>query len=165
MEQRDEKLTFKGQRSGEEVVVVLHQHPWFFFRPGVKIIGLAILVILVVKFAGFSTLFTIVFFASLPVAAYIIGHNWFSWINTTYVLTSERIIAVEQKNWFARSVTEAPLANIMTVTHDINGPVKSLLNFGNVMIRASGASENEIVLRDVLDPFEIQQKILDTAKG
>lgn len=159
-----DKLTFRGQRANEEVVLLMHRHPWYFFKPAIKIIAAVIILTLVVNFFGLSTIFSALFFALTPIIIYIVSHAWFIWTNTMYLLTNERIVAVSQKNWLSRSVTEAPLENIMSVNHEVNGLARSLLNFGNVAIRSSGVAENEIVLVDIYDPFDIQQKILDTAK-
>lgn len=164
MPENPERFTFRGQRSGEQTLLVLRRHPWFFFQPGLKVIVVVLIIVLAIKFLGFSTPTSIIFFISLPFVAYEIGQAWFRWINTVYVLTNERIITVLQRHFFARQVTEAPLDNVMTVTHEIAGPIRSILNFGDVAIRSSGASENEIVLKDVFDPFEVQQKILGSAK-
>ena len=57
----NDKYTFRGQRSGEEVIFAIHPHPWFFFKPGLKVIVAVVLLILVVKFAGFSGIFSIAF--------------------------------------------------------------------------------------------------------
>lgn len=161
----NDKLTFRGQRSGEEVVLLIHRHPWYFFKPGLKVIAAVVVLILIIKFLGLSTYFAAAFFITAPIVLYIIGQAWFTWVNTIYLLTNERIVAAAQKGWFNRSVTEAPLQNVMTVNHDVNGVIRSMLNFGNVAIRSSGATENEIVLVDVYDPFGVQQKILDSAKN
>lgn len=160
----NDKFTFRGQRASEEAIFAIHQHPWFFFKPGVKVIAAIVILVLVIKFAGLSGIFSIAFAVLGLFIAYETAQVWFRWTNTTYVLTNERIIAVAQNTWFSRSVTEAPLANIMTVNHEIAGPIHSMLNFGNVAIRSSGATENEIVLKNVYDPFDVQQRILDTAK-
>lgn len=160
----EQKFTFRGQRAGEEPIAVIHQHPWFFFKPGIKVIAAIVVLVLVVRFLGFSTFFTIAFVILAPFIFYEAAQSWFRFSNTMYVLTNERIISVVQKGWFSRTVIEAPLGNVMTVNHEVAGPIRSVLNFGDVAIRASGASEDEIVLKDVFDPFDIQQKILDTAK-
>lgn len=159
-----DKFTFKGQRAGEDAVFAIHQHPWFFFKPGVKVIAAALILILIIKFAGLSLLFTIGFFIVAPFTLYEIAQAWFRFSNTMYVLTNERVIAVVQNSWFSRGVIETPLDNVLTVNHEVAGPIRSVLNFGDVAIRSSGATEDEILLKDVFDPYDVQQKILDTAK-
>lgn len=159
-----EELTFRGQRSGERLIVLLHQHPFVLTRPGIMVVFLLVAMVAVFLIFGASTFLSLAIFILLPVTLYIALTAWYTWVNTLFVLTDQRVMAVYQKHWFSRNVTETELENIVSIDHTVEGVTRSLLNYGNINIRSSGAVQNEVVLNSIYDPYGVQQKILDCAK-
>lgn len=165
-------LEFRGQKEGEEVMLVLKQHPVVFIFPLKKLWfwGLWILEIIFVFLSYFFTwqLLNIVisyyFYLALVVTIYLFITAWYCWANTIYLLTNERIIVVEQKGWFSRVISESTLVNILFISHKVEGPLQTLLNFGSIHIRSAGAVEEEIVLANISDPYEVQQEIVSDQK-
>lgn len=175
-------LEFAGQNTGEEVIVATKQNAWFFVPSIFKIIDLWLIVALIYHFLGggageetakgfLQSIIMIsgptswVILVALPWSIYIIASAWFTWANTIYLLTNQRVIEVEQRGWFSRVVSEVTLRNILFISHKIEGPVKTLLNFGSIHIRASGVVEEEIVLANVSEPYDLQQKIVTEQKN
>lgn len=79
-----------------------------------------------------------------------------------WVITSERIIDIEQFGLFSRSVSELDLYRIQDVTTDIHGVFPTILNYGNVKVKT--ASENvEIVFKNVPHPPEVRSHIIHLA--
>ena len=75
------------------------------------------------------------------------------WWNQIYIITSDRVVTVEQRGWFSRSMSESTLENILYINHEVKGPLKTLFGFGDVRIRASGVTEDEIVFYNIPNPL------------
>ena len=79
-----------------------------------------------------------------------------------WVITTERVIDIEQFGLFSRSVSELDLYRIQDVTTDIHGVFPTLFNYGNVKVKT--ASENvEIVFKNVPHPPEVRSHIIHLA--
>ncbi len=155
-----DELTFRGEDPDERVLFVLHRHPWRLMPAGLLVVVLLLILTAIFLFAQASPLTSYAIFILLPICLYIAAHAWFTWANSIYVLTTERVITVDQSGWFSRTVRELQLTTIMTLTHKITGPSATMLNFGDVYVQASGASESDLTLLAVFDPYEVQQRIM-----
>ncbi len=158
-------LTFQGEDPNETVIFVLRRHPWTLFRPGfiVVILLLCITAALIIFQGSWVTSWTI--FILGPLSLYLAFRAWFLWINSVYVLTDQRVVAVDQTSWFDRQVGELAVADIMKIGHEVRGASATLFNFGDVNIIASGATASDLTLAAVYDPYEIQQRIVRAKKG
>lgn len=156
-------IYFKGKNPGEKVIFLVRAHPFTFLRSGLEIVALLIVLVVIYAFFGPSSVSAWATFVILPIVLLLGFRVWFIWHNSTYVLTNERLIAVIQKGLFSRDLSEVVAKNILTVNHSISGPFQTLLNFGDIKIRVSGASEDEIVLKSVADPYSLQQMILKSS--
>jgi Bacterial PH domain len=95
-------------------------------------------------------------------------HNYYL---SVQIVTSERIIDVDQQGLFRREVNELPIDNIQDVTHSQNGFFSTIFNFGNVVVQtASEGAVNEqlggekgdisgFVFNNVPNPSEISNTI------
>lgn len=160
----DKEYEFVGQNEQEKVVDVIKYHPWFFVRPLLKILGLLLILLILFKFFGASAVTSYSLFIIIPWITYIILVNWFRWANTVYLITNHRIICVDQSGLFRRIVSEAILTNILFMSHKIEGFLPTFLNIGSVHLRTSGVTEEEIVLKNIKDPYEVQQEIAKAQK-
>lgn len=155
-----EELTFRGEDPDERVLFVLHRHPWRSMGSGLTIVVLLLLLTAIFLWAKASSLTSDAVFIIIPICLYIALRSWFMWANSLYVLTNTRVIVVEQTGWFKRTVRELELQTIMTLTHTITGPAATMLNFGDVLVQSSGASDSDLALVSVFDPYEVQQRIM-----
>lgn len=156
---------FSGQKEGEKVILVVRQCPWSFTKPA--LFAILIIILYLATFYFFKTgpvilYSTITFFVTI---IYLISRTWFMWWNQVYLTTSDRVIAVDQNGWFTRSMSESNLENILFINHEIKGPLRTLFNFGDVRIRASGVVEDELVFSNVFNPYEVQQEIVKAQKA
>jgi len=154
------QLDFRGRQPDEKVIFLVRAHPFYFVKAGLVVV--ALLIILVASFASFgaSSISSFAVFVIVPVVLWLGIRAYFSWFNSTSILTNERLIAVHQRGFFKRDLSEVAVKNILTTTHVVSGLFQTFFNFGNVKIRVSGATEDEIVLEGVTDPYGLQQKIL-----
>jgi len=155
----ESELIFDGENPNEKVLFVLHRHSWVLLRTGLWVVGLLLVLTLLFRIFGASQVTSIALFVLLPIILYIAFRSWFLWTNSVYVLTNDRLLAVQQQGWFSRNVKEVALEMIMTVSHDVRGPVATVFNFGEIIIQASGASEKDMTLEYIYDPYEVQQRI------
>lgn len=152
----------------EEIIFQLRKH-WIvlglnFFKVLVSLSLLLILIIILHPWRIFNSwlwlaAFTIWFLVTLVYGFY----EWMVWYLDLYILTTKRIIDIEQKTLFVRQVSEATLDKIQDVTFEINGFLATLLNFGDVKIETAG-KEIVITLEKVAQPEKIQKIIFETQK-
>jgi hypothetical protein len=155
---------FQGQRSNEEVLVICRQHPFSLLK---RLI-----------FAGLVLLFPLLVDVFIPVGGVLAGsiviclvlglgllwHAWSLWWNTTFLLTTERIVLLEQFGMFNREFAEVPLGSIVQVSHDVKGILPTLLGFGSIRV-AAGAARDALVLPNLPEPYGIQQEIQAAMAG
>ena len=158
-------LVFQGENADETIVFVLKRHPWTLFHSGLLVvILLLILTATFLKFQG-SWVTSWAVFLLAPITLYIVIRTWFLWANSIYVLTNQRLIAVDQRGWFDRRVGEIGLDDILKISHEVKGAGATMFNFGDVFLIASGATEADLILKAVYDPYEVQQRIIATKRG
>jgi hypothetical protein len=101
--------------------------------------------------------------AILTVAFLIIFHNYYL---SLQIVTSERIIDIDQTNLFRREVSSTTIDKIEDVTHKKENVLNLLFNYGDVIIQTAGRSGNEagegiggFVFNNVPNPEEIAHMI------
>lgn len=78
-----------------------------------------------------------------------------------FIVTNDRIIDVEQRGLFARTVTEADLYHVQDVTSEVPGLWGSIFKYGTLTVQTAAVGKLE--LRDVPHPHRLRQAILDLA--
>ena len=76
-----------------------------------------------------------------------------------WVITNERIIDVEQRGFFSRTISEHKLFRIQDVTSDVKGVFQTLLRFGDVHVQTAG-SNPRFHFDDVPHPNQIRDTII-----
>lgn len=137
-------------REGERVIAVHKRHGFILLIEIAPIIFFACVVSAAVlfgiaqldeEFMAFEPLILFgaaLFLHVLWVALFVVLADFYL---DVWVVTSERIIAVEQKGLFSRTVSECELTKVQDMTTDVRGIVATFLNYGNLNIRT--ASEHE----------------------
>lgn len=158
------ELEFDNQRNDEEIVLMNRRHPWVLAKTGLITIAAILVVVIAFMIVGASLISSVVLVVGL-IFVLIYGFiRWFVYSNDIYILTNERVINIDQGGFFTRRVTEAELVNILNVSYEIKGPVKSLLNFGDISVDTSGSDRNFLVLENIENPHFIQEKIVAQQK-
>lgn len=88
---------------------------------------------------------------------------WADYYLDIWIITTKRIIDIEQRGLFDRSISEFSLANVQDVTIEISGVIPTLLKFGN--LRVQTASENNFVIKDAPRLYEAKDFILKYAEA
>src|SRR3989344_2293820 len=130
----------------EEVLMVLHRHwiaiVWKFLL-GAVLLALPILAAPYFPAAGLAAgvsqviiwFFVLIY---LMIVALIIFIFWIDYYLDIWIITSDRIIDVEQRGLFNRSVSEFMLDKVQDITVEIPNMAATLLKYGNIIIQTAG---------------------------
>jgi len=167
------KFHFAGQKSGEEIIMVVHRH-WFnileqmllvFFMLFFMFSGAIYLPILFTALQS-SPLNYFFFFLENVFAMFIWIFFFLIWIDyyfDVWIITNLRIVNIEQKGLFNRSVSEMDLGRIQDVTAEVIGIIPTFFNYGDVFIQTAAETER-FLFRQVPDPYRIKDVIMQLQK-
>lgn len=83
---------------------------------------------------------------------------WTNYYLDMWIVTSERIVDIEQHGLFQREISEIPLSRVQDVTIEVRGIIETFLKFGTIRIQTAG--EREFFIRGVPHLYEIKDAIL-----
>lgn len=155
---------FHGQRSDEEVILLSRQHPFVLFHP--FLISSVILLIPFVAniFLVFGSLLSWILIVTIVAALAHAILAWYSWYNSIFLLTNQRVVVLEQRHVMHREFTECGLKSIQQVSHEVRGLYHTLWGYGNITIYTGGSPE-PFRIPNIPNPYDIQQEILRVATG
>ncbi len=160
-------LTFAEQEGTEEILLLLRRH----FVTNIPWVGLAVfLVILPVTFPfavsvfpiplpSPDTIFHYLIFYYLIILGFVLV-NFSLWYFHTGLVTTQRLIDIDLAGILYRQISEAKNKKIEDVSYTQIGFVRSLFNYGDVMIQTAGA-ENNIEYDRVPRPSKVAEIIGD----
>jgi len=155
---------FRGQHRNEEVLLLSRQHPFVLLRPFL-IAGFILLIPLIVDiFVSFGPVLSTTIVICLLVGLIYGFLTWVSWNNSLLLLTTERVVQLKQHSIFNREFVECDLPNIQQVSHEVKGVMPTLWGYGTISV-ATGSSAEPILIKDMPDPYDIQQEIQRAVAG
>ncbi|MBI2624048.1 PH domain-containing protein [Candidatus Parcubacteria bacterium] len=153
----------------EELVLVLRRH-WFIFALQV---ALALFFALIPPIAGVTLAraapeFFVAAAALFAFAASIYYLTlWLAFFATladyyldVWIVTSERVIAIEQRGLFRREAAEFNILRVQDVSTHINGFIATALDFGELQVQTAG-EEKRFCFKQVPNPNRAKQCVLD----
>lgn len=87
----------------------------------------------------FVSLFDVIFYSILLVLLTHFTLVFHKYYLSVEIVTTDRIIDIDQKSLFQREVNELPIENIEDVTYRQNGFWGTLFNFGDVIVQTAGS--------------------------
>jgi len=156
-------LDFEGQRPGEEIEKLIKTHPMRFLWSGIKVIVIWLIPVASYIFLGAGALTSILILIFLLWGLYIVIREWYEYSNDTFLITNQRIIAIDQHGFFNREISETNYDKIQEVSNKTNGFLGTTFNFGNVFLQTA-SSNSKIVLKSIPRPYLIQQEITKRIK-
>lgn len=163
----------KGQTAGEETIAVIHRH-WFNILQ--KFFAIFFMVLFLIgSYVALPALFPIltkdafnsIFIFMESLFAMLIWMLFFLiWIDyyfDVWIITNKKIINIEQKGLFIRTVSELELDKIQDITTEVKGVIPTFLNFGDVMIQTA-AEKERFAFRQVSNPYGIKDVIMRLEK-
>jgi len=88
---------------------------------------------------------------------------WVDYYLDVWIVTNLRIVNIEQKGLFSRTVSELELSRIQDVTTEVLGMIPTFLNYGDVFIQTA-AEQERFLFRQVPDPYGIKDQIMKLQK-
>lgn len=77
-----------------------------------------------------------------------------------WIVTNDRILDMEQKTLFSRTISEVDLYQIQDATSEVKGIFPSIFNYGNIILQTAGPVP-KLIFKNVHKPHELRQTILD----
>lgn len=162
-------IPFLHLHENEQVVLVLHRHWFVLAREFVAIAAMFLLGIFVFFFQDsflikgtISILHPLASFLFSLYVLIILALSFAIWINyrlDVWLVTTRRIIDVEQRGLFNREVSEFLISNVQDITTEVPTMIMTLLDFGNMTIQTAG--EKNFVVHDVPKLEEAKRIILE----
>lgn len=161
---------FQGQRENEVILAVIHRH-WFDIVTHFILIILFTGLILGSLFvlpafsssSGILTNTTVLLFLQNTFLLFLWMYAFLVWIDyyfDVWIITNERVINIEQKGLFVRTVSELKFSRIQDVTSEVRGMLPTILNFGDVKVQTA-SEEDCFLFRQVPDPYHVKDVIME----
>ncbi|MBI5466450.1 MAG: PH domain-containing protein [Candidatus Kerfeldbacteria bacterium] len=164
---------------GEKIIFYLRRHWFVFARQVVWYVILLTLppvaVVLILKFMPslwdrlFNGALTQVL-VTLAVSLYYLAiwlFFWNAWVDyylDVWLVTNERIVSLEQRGLFNRTVAELRLSRVQDVAAQTKGLASTIFNFGQIRVQTAGEEAN-FVFHQVPHPYEVAEKVMRLADG
>jgi|SRR3989344_621415 len=159
-------------REGENILSIYRRHGFILAAEVVPIVLFAFVLVGVGFFAigqlpdeivplrALVALGILLFLHLFWIALFVILADFFL---DVWVLTDQRVIAIEQRGLFARTVSEFDLSRIQDVTIEVHGIIPTMLNYGNLIVRTASEHEN-FIFKQVWRPNEIKDALIHASR-
>ncbi len=164
---------FSSQHPNEKIVFIIHRH-WFNmfiqFIPLMALLGIMLISFIMqpLIFENFtSTGGEIIFYfmqTFFLIFIWIFGFAiWFDYYLDIWIITTERIVNVEQKGLFSRQVSELKFRHIQDISTDIHGFFPTILNYGDITVQTA-AEQSHFKFRSVGNPYKVKSDLMYYSK-
>lgn len=166
------KFHFKNLNADEKIIRVLHRNWFYLFQQfflvivtvGIFFLGLSVVPQIFPKLIGKDRSVILFMENFFLLAVWLYGFLiWIDYYLDIWIITSERIINIEQKGMFMRKASELRIGRIQDVTTEVSGFLPTIFNYGDVKVQTAG-EENEFVFRTISDPYEVKNTIMKLQK-
>lgn len=89
-----------------------------------------------------------------------LGRTYRLWYASQFVVTTEKIMTINQLGFFDRTVAQIQLDKINDVSYRKRGMWQTIFNYGNIAIQVSAAPE-KLVIKNLRQPAAVQQALYD----
>lgn len=146
-------------KSSEEVVRIVRRYGLTFLPQGALGVAFLLLPFFLLfplfRWGGWGIL---IFCLLVLVAIFYILRQLVIWYYNVFLLTNQRIIDIDQRGFFSRTISEAGYEKIQDITSRVKGPFQTLLGYGTVEIQTAGAKE-QIAIEKVYNPQAVRDLI------
>lgn len=137
---------FETQEAGEKIILLLRKHPITNVSWILLVLGL-IATPTALGFVPIAALFPAKFAAGALALWYLLAlaialEGALGWFFNVYIVTDERIIDVDFHNLIYREISDAKIDKIQDVTYKVGGVVRTLFDYGDVVIQTAGTVPN-----------------------
>lgn len=146
----------------DESVVKIVRPSWIHYRWKLAFVfvGLVITVFLFYPLFSLGSWGGVIFFILVAFFFFALLRIFILWSLNVYILTSKRIIDVDQRSLFEKHVAECPLENIQDIRYNKKGFFSTVFNVGTVIVQ-SGGGRGHIDFVDVPNPNTVKESIMN----
>lgn len=167
-----DEIFFPGKEPNEKIIMMVRRHKVVIVKRLVLVFIAGFLPVLaylgVTRFTEWlddpaKLLYLVLVFLASLFYLYWLLMLYESWVNyylDVWIITDERIIAMEQISLFHRDVSELRLNTIQDVSSDAHGIMASIFQYGNILVQTASAEERFRFMK-VPHPEIIARKILE----
>ena len=160
-------------REGEKIIAIYRRHIIVLVSELAAIVLFSLFIIAGAISSGafipaeFSALYPLILFLAVLflhlfwIAAFIILADFFL---DVWILTDQRVIAVEQKGLFSRITSECTLSKIQDISIEVYGFIPTILHYGNLTVRTASEHE-EFIFKQVARPNSVSEEIMRATKN
>lgn len=163
------KTEFAGQDRGENIVLLIRQHPAVLIQQALIVLFMMIapflvtplLALLKVEINASDAVFgmgLMVLWVMLTVSVAAVA--FFKWFFNVNIVTNERIVDIDFDKLFDHRVSEAQLEKIEDVSHSTVGMWAIIFDFGSVYVQTA-AEQREFEFVRIPRPRDVQDTIND----
>ena len=149
--ERPAQISFETQEEQEEILLLLRKSfitniPWIFFGIVFTIIPLFLISILPSGNSPFSLIpngytFVLLSLYYLVVATYMFV-SFITWYFNTSLITNIRVVDIDFSDLVYKNIAETKMDLVQDVSFTQAGALRTLFNFGDVLIQTAGALDN-----------------------
>lgn len=150
-------------KEGEELHAMIRKHWIVLTVPLVKAVISTAIALLVARYFLRTEWLSLIWILWMLVTLSYILYRIFLWYLDSFIITSHRVIDIDQTGLFHRQVSETPIDRIQDITYRIAGPMQTLFNVGTVMVQTGGATDT-IEMSYVSQPQHMQEYLFDLLK-
>lgn len=168
-------LNFPGRHEQERVVMFFRRHPFQLIVGYVYLGFLASLIFLILLVAPFffdvlnepfwRAVFDFFLVLGMLIVFYSVFVMWVHYYLDVYIVTDERIVLINQIDFFHRKVSEAEVENIQDVEIEVKGLFATIIGFGDIRVTTASADQDLIIFDNIGEPYKVKDIILDVADG
>ncbi|MFC1622406.1 hypothetical protein ACFL1Y_00210 [Patescibacteria group bacterium] len=160
---------FPGQEADEKIILVLHRHPFVFLKVllmYILLLGVPIVIsTYITSYTEWEINQSLNVILSLTTSLYyifILTFLYRAWLDhylDIWVITSERVVNIEQKGLFSRNISSQKLYRVQDVTADVKGILPTFLHYGNVFVQTAGTKQN-FIFKNIPNPYDVTKKLM-----
>lgn len=151
---------------GEDVLNIIRETGLVILpRIALAIIFFIILFFFLFTFLALGILGVIAFAVLCATGLCFVCGRFLKWYMNAFIVTSERIIDLEQKSWLNKHISEIKLKKIDNVSHHQKGVFQTLFKCGDVYVYSRGGMVG-LKMQNVRKPGKIQEflfKLIEAA--
>ena len=162
-----EIFTMQGE---EREVLKIRKHWFILLREGLSTLILTILPFLAASFTAGTGIAPALFFTSalwvflsslwLLLCVMLLSTVWTNFILDIWLVSSYRIVRVEQIRLFNREVESLQLERVQDISIETHGIIATLLDFGTIKVETAGAEKTNFVFGGISHPEKVKTQIL-----
>jgi len=166
-------VAFPGQYPDENILLIKRRHPITQLGLAIYILAMFLLPVFVYLVLNFfwqiplnGILLKLFLFTTSLYLLFLLVVSFYMLIDyylDVWIVTNQRIISIEQKGLFRRTVTELRYNRIEDITSEVEGLINTYFQFGDILIQTAAESER-MILKQVPNPVETRRIIAEAYK-